>query len=151
MKQRRRLAEAISRLCMPPPESSVDDTVIQALRNKEGRLLTTVENQLAKWKEHFQKVLNRPASEQGPQLNSGDSLDINIRGFSCQVIHAGKLSESFEVSSRARQGCLLSPLLILVVLDWVTKKAYRNSGKGIQLSLTTWLYCRTVCKTCKRK
>ena len=29
MKQRRRLARAISRLCMPPAEPSVDDTVIQ--------------------------------------------------------------------------------------------------------------------------
>ena len=48
----------------------------------------------------------------------------------------GKLSESFEVSSGVRQGCLLPPLLFLVVLDWLTKKAYGNSGYGIQWILT---------------
>ena len=48
-------------------------------------------------------------------------------------------SESFEISSGVRQGCLLSPLLFLVVLDWVTKKAYKNSGKDIQWTLTSKL------------
>ena len=49
-------------------------------------------------------------------------------GFPCQIIHVKKLSKSFKISSGVRQGCLLSPLLFLVVLDWVTKKTYGNSG-----------------------
>ena len=60
-------------------------------------------------------------------------------GFSCQVIHTGKLSKNFEISSGVRQGCLLFPLLFLVVLDWVTKKAYGSSGKGIQCTLRSKL------------
>ena len=48
------------------------------VRNKEGSLLTIVKNQLARWKEHFQEVLNQPASEQRLQLNPCDPLDINI-------------------------------------------------------------------------
>ena len=57
------------------------------VRNKEGRLLTMVEDQLARWKEHFQKVLNRPALEQRPQLNLGDPLDINIGEITKEEIH----------------------------------------------------------------
>ena len=60
-------------------------------------------------------------------------------GFFCKVIHNGRLSDEFEISSGVRQGCLLSPLLFLVVLDWVTRTAYANSNKGIQWTLMTKL------------
>ena len=38
-----------------------------------------------------------------------------------------------------RQGCLLSPLLFIVVLDWVIRTAYPNSGKAIQWIIETKL------------
>ena len=34
-----------------------------------------------------------------------------------------------------RQGCLLSPLLLLVVLDWVTREAYGEQKTGIQFTM----------------
>jgi hypothetical protein len=37
--------------------------------------------------------------------------------FSCRVLHNGQLTTHFETKSGARQGCLLSPLLFLVILD----------------------------------
>ena len=46
-----------------------------------------MEDQQARWKEHFQEVLNRPASEQRPQLNPGDPLDINIGKITKEEIH----------------------------------------------------------------
>ena len=64
-----------------------------------------------------------------------NTIRLLYEGFSCQVIHDGRLSEEFAVTTGVRQGCLLSPLLFLVVLDWVTKTAYANSGKGIQWTL----------------
>ena len=46
-----------------------------------------VEDQLARWKKHFQEVLNRPTSEQRPQLIPGDPLDINIGKITKDKIH----------------------------------------------------------------
>jgi len=59
--------------------------------------------------------------------------------FTCQVIHEGRMSDDFKVTTGVRQGCLLSPLLFLVVLDWVTRTAYADSGKGIQWTLMSKL------------
>jgi hypothetical protein len=30
-------------------------------------------------------------------------------GFKCRVVHEGKLTDSFEVTTRVRHGCILSP------------------------------------------
>ena len=47
-------------------------------------------------------------------------IQLFYNNFRCQVIHAGTLTEPFRVTTGLRQGCLLSPLLFLVVLDWGT-------------------------------
>ena len=54
-----------------------------------------------------------------------------LQNFRCQVIHGGTLTEPFRETTGIRQGCLLSPLLFLVVLDWMTKTAF-NRPRGIQ-------------------
>ena len=41
------------------------------------------------------------------------------------------LTEPFRVTTGVRQDCLLSPLLFLVVLDWVSKTAF-NRPRGTQ-------------------
>ena len=58
------------------------------------------------------------------------------KDYTCQVVHNGKLSEEFAVTTGVRQGCLLSPLLFLVVLDWVKKTGYASFGKSIQWTFT---------------
>ncbi|KAK2167820.1 hypothetical protein NP493_1256g00007 [Ridgeia piscesae] len=50
--------------------------------------------------------------------------------MACRVIHAGQLTDSFMVKTGVRQGCLLSPLLFLLAIDWIMKKTtkYRRNG-----------------------
>jgi hypothetical protein len=58
-------------------------------------------------------------------------------GFSCQVIHDGNLTEPFTVPTGVRQGYILPPLFLMVI-DWVSKTAYKEP-KGIQWILQTRL------------
>ena len=49
-----------------------------------------------------------------------------------RVIHAGQLTDSFMVKTGVRQGCLLSPFLFLLAIDWIMKKTTKNRRNGIQ-------------------
>ena len=59
--------------------------------------------------------------------------------MSCRVSHAGQLSEKFEVKTGVRQGCLLSPFLFLLVIDWIMRTSMSGRGNGIQWTLWTKL------------
>ena len=45
--------------------------------------------------------------------------------MSCRIAHAGQLSENFEMKTGIRQGCLLSPFLFLLFIDWIMKTTPR--------------------------
>jgi len=53
----------------------------------------------------------------------------------CQVIHEGKLTEAFSVQTGVRQGCLLSPTIFLLVVDWIMRQATAGRRTGIQWTL----------------
>ena len=53
-------------------------------------------------------------------------LKVQYQGFTCQVLLGGTMTEPIEVKTGVRQGCLLSLLLFLVVLDWVSMNAYEG-------------------------
>ena len=57
------------------------------------------------------------------------------QNMSCRIIHDGKLTEAFEIESGVRQGCLLSPFLFLLVIDWVMSNTTENRKNGIQWTL----------------
>ena len=59
-------------------------------------------------------------------------------GCSYKVMHKGKLGTPFQVCSGVKQGDILSPLLFLIVLDHVMKKA-NSQPRGIQWSLVSRL------------
>ena len=50
--------------------------------------------------------------------------------FKCRVLHNGKFSDAFEIATGVRQGCILSPIFILVVDDIM--RSSLNGRKGIQ-------------------
>jgi Reverse transcriptase (RNA-dependent DNA polymerase)/Domain of unknown function (DUF6451) len=57
-------------------------------------------------------------------------------GFKCRVLHNGQQTDPFITISGVRQGCLLSPLLFLLVLDEVLSNTLDNKRRGILWKLT---------------
>ena len=57
------------------------------------------------------------------------------QGATCRVVHGGQLSEPFEVKTGGRQGCLLTPFLFLLVVDWVMRRVTEGKRTGIQWTL----------------
>ena len=60
-------------------------------------------------------------------------------GTNCRILHEGGLTESFSIESGVRQGCLLSPFLFLLAVDWIMKETTTGSRNGIQWSLVEQL------------
>ena len=60
-------------------------------------------------------------------------------GMTCKVTHAGRLTDSFQVKTGVRQGCLLSPFMFLVAIDWIMKTTTKNRRNGIQWTLWSQL------------
>ena len=61
----------------------------------------------------------------------------------CRVVHAGQTSEQFQVKTGVRQGCLLSPFLFLLVIDWITRRQREGkimaSNENFLNSLMIWI------------
>ena len=50
----------------------------------------------------------------------------------------GELSPQFAVKTGVRQGCILSPSLFNIVIEWVTRKARPDTG--VQIGIDFWLW-----------
>jgi hypothetical protein len=59
----------------------------------------------------------------------------SYQGMTCRVVHEGQLTDSFTVETGVRQGCLLSPFLFLLVIDWTMRTSTANRRNGIQWTL----------------
>ena len=57
-----------------------------------------------------------------------------------RVIHNGERTLPFSVKTGVRQGCILSPMLFLLVIDWVMKTTTQGSRMVIQSSLLSQLH-----------
>lgn len=63
----------------------------------------------------------------------------SYEGLTCRVVHGCQLTDAFEVRTGVRQGCLLSPFLFLLAMDWTMKTSTANRRNGIQWTLWTQL------------
>ena len=50
-------------------------------------------------------------------------IEAQYEAFSCKVLHNGVLSDPIRVTAGVRQGCILSPLLFLIVMDEILAEA----------------------------
>jgi len=55
--------------------------------------------------------------------------------MSCRVVHSGQLTENFPINTGVRQGCLLSPFLFLLFIDWIMLTTTKDRRNGIQWTL----------------
>ena len=56
----------------------------------------------------------------------------NYEGVTCRVIHEGQFSRQLRIQTGVRQGCLQSPFLFLLVIDWIMKMTTKQRRNGIQ-------------------
>lgn len=61
----------------------------------------------------------------------------SYEGMTCRVVHSGQLTDPFQVRTGVRQGCLLSPFLFLLAVDWIMKVSTAQSRNGLQWT-TPW-------------
>ena len=59
--------------------------------------------------------------------------------MSCRVVHGKQLTNDFTVSTGVRQGCLLSPFLFLLAIDWIMRRTTDGQKNGIQWTMWTQL------------
>ena len=59
----------------------------------------------------------------------------SYEGMTCRVVHGQQLTDAFQVKTGVRQGCLLSPFLFLLAIDWVMKTSTHQKRNGIQWTL----------------
>ena len=53
-------------------------------------------------------------------------------GYECTVRHNRQESVWFKITSGVRQGCIVSPFLFLIVIDWMTNEVTNEGCRGLQ-------------------
>ncbi|XP_068735436.1 uncharacterized protein [Montipora capricornis] len=59
--------------------------------------------------------------------------------FECSIILENFITEAFLVNSGVRQGCILSPIILLVTIDWVMRQTTSERPREIQWTLFSHL------------
>ena len=62
-------------------------------------------------------------------------IETLYENFTVQIVHETSFTDPFHVKTGVKQGCLLSPTLFLLVIDWITRQTF-NKPRGIQWTMT---------------
>ncbi|GFR70251.1 retrovirus-related Pol polyprotein from type-1 retrotransposable element R2, partial [Elysia marginata] len=60
-------------------------------------------------------------------------------GTCCRIVHDGQLTDRFNIRTGVRQGCLLSPFLFILAIDWLIGETTTGVKNGMQWTLWTQL------------
>jgi hypothetical protein len=52
--------------------------------------------------------------------------------FKCKILYEGKITDYIEITNGVRQGCILSPIIFLLVLNNVTRNTLGNRKRVIE-------------------
>nr|KAG5701327.1 hypothetical protein BaRGS_006101 [Batillaria attramentaria] len=136
----------LHRHAAPAPEEDLGERE-RATRLEEGTPVPGVADPLYSTFVDFQKAFDSVDREVIWKLMSHYGFPpkfVNIirqlyEDATCQVIHDGKLTEPFTVRTGVRQGCILSPTIFLMVVDWVMRQATDGKRTGIQWTFSKQL------------
>jgi hypothetical protein len=57
----------------------------------------------------------------------------------CQDTHSGKLTSPCTVKTGVKQGCMLSPTIFLMLIDWIMRQTTIDNNNGMQWTFTKQL------------
>ena len=66
-------------------------------------------------------------------------IQLFYQQFECSIINNNTLIDWFSVDSGVRQGCILSPILFIVAIDWIMRRTTSDKPRGIQWTMFTKL------------
>lgn len=58
---------------------------------------------------------------------------------SCVAVGQNQKTEYFDIATGVRQGCILSPILFIIIIDWVLKRTIEDKRRGLQLGISDCL------------
>src|SRR5579871_1749783 len=109
--------------------------IVEQSNELESPLLITFVDYEKAFDSEDRKILWRLLDHYGIPPKLVNLIKKIYEGTSCKVVHDGKLTDSFQVNTGVRQGCLLSPFLFLLAIDWIMKRSTEQKRTGIQWTL----------------
>ena len=96
---------------------------------------------------HFKKAFDSVHHESlwnilkayGIPTKTVELIKMLYQNFQCSVLLNNSMTEYFQVKTGVRQGCALSSMLFIIVLDWVMRNTTKDKKRGIQWTLLTTL------------
>ena len=82
-----------------------------------------------------EKVCGSCLDTMGYHKKLTDIIKALYEGLSCRIVHGQQTTEAFGLQIGVRQGCLLSPFLFLLAIDWIMKMSTEQKRNDIQWAI----------------